>query len=372
MVLTMTQPPNPPHSHSPKAPALTPPAAVNGAPAGSSQPALSGREQERRLAERIITAESHAVGQLVGQLGPSFHEAIDKIIACASAGGIVLVSGLGKSGLIGAKISATLTSLGIPSHFVHPTEAAHGDLGSFRKQDICIALSYSGETEELVALAGQLRQDDICVIAITAGVRDSGLRHAASVVLAVGECEDELSPAPMASTTAQLALGDALALCAATRLRFSDEEFARRHPGGALGAMLRPVIDALRFRVSDGTLTPVPDDASVSDALSSSETASRRPGAVILVDRASGRMTGLFTDGDLRRLVLKDPGALSEPIRDHMTRSPGALSQDQLLRDAVRMVREFRRDEIPVVDREGKPVGLLDVQDLITMKLVRD
>ena len=355
---------------------LTPAAGTDSGQQGDHAPGGGGgapsREQERRLAERIINAESHAVGQLVDHLGDSFHEAVDRIVTCAAAGGIVLVSGLGKSGLIGAKISATLTSLGIPSHFVHPTEAAHGDLGSFRKQDICIAISYSGETEELVALAAQLRQDDICVIAMTSGIRDSGLRHGASVLLAVGECEDELSPAPMASTTAQLALGDALALCASTRLRFSDEDFARRHPGGSLGAMLRPVTDALRFRVKDRTLIPVADDLSVSVALANSETSGRRPGAVVLIDRASFRMTGLFTDGDLRRLVLKNPGSLGEPISAHMTRSPGSLFEDQLLRDAVRMVREFRRDEIPVVDRDGKPVGLLDVQDLITMKLVRD
>lgn len=324
------------------------------------------------LARRILLAESHAVAQLADHLGPDFSHAVDLIAACATKQGTVLVSGLGKSGLIGSKIAATLTSLGIASHYVHPAEAVHGDLGRFRSCDLCIALSYSGETEEVVALAGLLKQDGIPVIAITAGTRNSGLQRACTVSLAIGDCEDDLSPAPMASTTAQLALGDALALCASRRLAFSPEDFAKRHPGGALGALLLPVTDALRFRTADGTLKPVADDLSVAEALKLSETSVRRPGALLLVDRSSGQLTGLFTDADLRRLVLKNPAGMSDRVSAHMTKNPGTLDASSLVRDAVRMVREHRRDEIPIVDAQHRPVGLLDVQDLIAMKLVRD
>lgn len=328
-------------------------------------------DAEAQLARHLLSAESRAVAQLADRLGPDFHAAVGLIVTCVQKHGTVLLSGLGKSGLIAAKISATLTSLGITSHFVHPAEAAHGDLGSFRPSDLCIALSYSGETEEVIALASILRQDGIPVIGIAAGTRDSGLKHASTVLLSLGDCEDNLSPAPMASTTAQLALGDALALCASARLRFTDEDFAKRHPGGALGAMLKPVVEILRFRTDNATLLPVPDSISVADALKRGEAIARRPGAVVLVN-AEGKLSGLFTDGDLRRLVLKNPAALAEPIARHMTRSPGRLRADQLVRDAVRMVREHRRDEIPVVDADDRPVGLLDVQDLVAMKLVRD
>ncbi len=319
---------------------------------------------------------------LVEGVGEPFHVAVDLIERCARAGGTVLVSGLGKSGLIGAKISATLASLGVTSHFVHPSEAAHGDLGRFRPSDLCIALSFSGETDEVVNLAAILHQDEIPLIAITRGVSlaaaasgpgASSLARLATVVLGLGPINEELeiSPAPTLSTTASLALGDALALCASRRLDFSAQDFAKRHPGGSLGGLLRPVVEALRFTVGRN-LTPAFDDLSVGEALQMAETTVRRPGALLLIDRASGVLTGLFTDADLRRHVLHDAQAMASPIRSVMTANPGSLPDSALIRDAVKMVREHRRDEIPVVDPAGRPVGLLDVQDLVSMKLVAD
>ncbi len=330
---------------------------------------------ERAFAVKLLEAEAACVRALAENLGSEFHAAVDLIVQCADAGGTVLVSGLGKSGKIGEKIAATLSSLGIASHFVHPAEAAHGDLGRFRATDICIALSYSGETDEVVNLAAILRQDHVPVISITRGGPTGGTRatleRIATVALAIGACDDpELSPAPTCSTTATLAMGDALALCAARRRNFTDADFAKRHPGGSLGGLMRPVVDALRFVVGS-TLKTVRDDVTVAEACRLSETAERRPGAILLVD-AQGVLTGLFTDGDLRRLVERDRTALDRPIRDVMTRKPGTLPQSALVRDAVAMVREHRRDEIPVVDSAGRPVGLLDVQDLIAQKLIRD
>lgn len=335
----------------------------------------SPHADERAFALRILAAEAEAVRALAEQVSPAFHAAIDLITQCADSGGAVLVTGLGKSGLIGQKISATLASLGIPSHFVHPTEAAHGDLGNFRRTDLCLALSYSGETDEVANLCEVLRQDGIPIITITRGSRAgqsaSRLERLATAALAIGAYDDpDISPAPTCSTTASLALGDALALCAARRRNFTDDDFAKRHPGGSLGGLLRPITEALRFVVGK-TLNLVPDDVSVTEACKLSETAIRRPGAILLISRASGVMTGIFTDADLRRLVEQDRSALDRPIRDVMTRNPGALPDTALVRDAVHMVREHRRDEIPVVDAQGRPVGLLDVQDLIAQRLIR-
>jgi arabinose-5-phosphate isomerase len=292
----------------------------------------------------------------------------------------VLVSGLGKSGLIGAKIAATFKSLGIPSHHVHPTEAAHGDLGAFRASDCCIAISYSGETDEVVALAATLRQDGIPLITITRGGQSpqsagsagrSSLERLATASLTIGHVDEaDGSPAPTCSTTAMLVLGDALALAASRRRCFTNDDFAKRHPGGALGGLLRPITEALRFTVGKN-LSAVPDNLSGSEALARAETGVRRPGALLLVDAKSGILTGIFTDADLRRLILKNPAQIERPIKELMTRSPATLPHTALVRDWVQMVRETRRDEVPVVDESGRPVGLLDVQDLIAMRLVQ-
>jgi len=330
---------------------------------------------ELAFARRLLHAEAAAVSALADSVGPAFREAVGLMVRCADAGGNVLVTGLGKSGVIGQKIAATLTSLGITSHFVHPSEAAHGDLGRFRPSDLCLALSYSGETSEVVDLAGILRQDGLPIIAVTRGPgRDGGessLERLATVSLSIGHCDDrEITPAPTCSTTAMLALGDALAVCAARRRNFTDDDFHKRHPGGSLGGLLRPVVEVLRFTVGKN-LTPARDDVTVGEALRMAETGGRRPGALLLIDRGTGVLTGIFTDADLRRLLIEDEQALSRHVSSVMTHKPGTLLDTALVRDAVSMVREFRRDEIPVVDGEGRPIGLLDVQDLIAMKLIQ-
>lgn len=327
---------------------------------------------EITLARRVLAAETSAVGGLAAMLDARFHTAVGLLCKAERAGGNVLVTGIGKSGLIGAKISATLTSLGVSSHFVHPTEAAHGDLGNFRARDVCIALSYSGETDEVIALAATLMQDNIPVIAITSGGPGSALARVSTVVLGIGEVEQQhrLSPAPTVSTTATLALGDALALCAAARLQRTHADFAKRHPGGALGGRMKLVVDALRFVVGKN-LHPVPAGVTVAEALKMSNVDGRRPGAILIVDEA-GKLAGLFTDGDLRRLVLRDPSHINRSINDYMTRNPQTLPDTARVEDAERVFREHRRDEIPIVNAEGKPVGLLDVQDLVALKVVKE
>lgn len=328
--------------------------------------------EELAFAARVLQAEAAAVAAQADRLTPAFSEAVRIIVHTAESAGTVLIAGLGKSGLIGSKISATLASLGVPSHIIHPTEALHGDLGKITHRDALIALSNSGETEEVVTLALICKQDSVPVIAITGGQGQSALARLADAALAMGTVTEasDLSMAPTCSTTAMLALGDALALAAARRRDFSHEDFAKRHPGGSLGGLLRPVMEAVRFSIERG-LPVSSQDTSVVDALRAAEQVARRPGALLVVD-AAGKLTGILTDGDIRRLVLTDPARLAEPLVSVMTHNPRSLADTALLRDAARMVRQHRQDEIPIVNAQGQPVGLLDVQDLIAMKVVRE
>lgn len=365
-------------------------------------------EDEHAFVIRAIEAEAAAVRRVIDHLDPeAMRRALDLIDACR---GHVIVSGMGKSGLIAQKISATFASIGVPSHFVHPAEAVHGDLGRIRRDDVVLALSYSGNTDEVVVLATLVRADGVPVIGLSSNPA-SRLANASDVHLSIGDVVEAcpLNLAPTASTTAMLALGDAIGLAASRRRNFSADDYRKRHPGGMLGAGLRPVTEVLRFRVGEN-LPLIPDHVTVREALALADTG-RRPGAMILVDAATGRMSGIFTDGDLRRLIMRggtaaaavaeqagggaaSGGGLAEgevidgpprgaeegptaeadplaaPVRTVMTRTPTALTVDHLVRDTVELIRRRRQDEIPVVDHDGRPVGLIDVQDLIAMKIV--
>ena len=340
-----------------------------------SPPTGGARADELAYLGRVLRDEARAIEAIAERMDGAFTRACDLIEACAGKGGTVLVSGLGKSGHVGAKISATMASLGITSHAVHPTEAAHGDLGRFRSSDVVICLSHSGETDEVVALAATLRQDGLPIIAITRGAGEgeepSRLERLADVTLAVGVREEAGGGlmAPTSSTTAAMAIGDALALGVARRRNFTNEDFAKRHPGGQLGGLLQPVVELLRFRAGEN-LPLVSPETSVEAALRDVAKTGRRPGALLVVEHE--RLVGIFTDGDLRRLVLEDAARLSSPIGEVMTKGPRTIGDTALARDAVAAFREHRQDEIPVVDEQGRPVGLLDVQDLISRRLVRD
>lgn len=332
------------------------------------------------FARTIINDEAKALLRLAKSLGSQFDDAVKLITTCTKAGGTVLVTGLGKSGLVGAKISATFASVGIPSHSVHPSEAAHGDLGRFRPSDLAIAISNSGETEEVVNLAAILHQDRLPIIAITGSpaTKQSSLARLARVHLCLQLTTEAGGPefvAPTSSTTATIALGDALALSCAQSQSFSRSDFAKRHPGGTLGGMLRRVTDVMRWQA--GKNLPLIDDRStIAVALSQAASAGRRPGALVLVNHKSGKLSGIFTDGDLRRLVLaaSSPSSniLSQPIHAVMTKAPRTLPDTATLRDAVLLFRQFRQDEAPVVNASGKPVGMLDVQDLVALRLISD
>jgi len=304
-------------------------------------------------------------------LDESLHQAVNLILQSTAdrAGGAVVVSGLGKSNFIGQKISATFASTGTPSHFLHPTEAMHGDLGRIRRGDVVLVLSFSGQTDEIVALATVLRQDQVPVLAIV-GTRDCDLARLATVALEVGNVAEAcpMNLAPTASTTAMLALGDALALCVMRQRNFGVDEFRKFHPGGALGRQLMPVVEVLRFRAGQ-TLPLIHVNQSVDDALRVEWPGGRRAGALLIVGD-DGRLAGIFTDGDLRRLILTGTAFLQQPIGRFMTPNPRRLTDAALVRNAVQMVREFRIDEVPVVDADQRPLGMIDVQDLVALKVI--
>jgi len=267
---------------------------------------------------------------------------------------------MGKAGLIGLKISATLASTGTPSHFVHPAEAVHGDLGRIMKKDVLLALSNSGESEELLRLIPKVRELGAAVISLTASA-ESSLGKASDVVVELGRIEEAcpLGLAPSASTTALLALGDALALCVQKARGFNQEDYAFFHPAGELGRKLQRVGDLMRT----GDRNPVVrDDTKVGVPIALITKA--RAGAVS-VTAADGRLAGIFTDGDLRRLLSRDPQGQQELIGAVMTKTPTVIGPERLVADALRILREKRIDELPVVDLRGMPVGMLDIQDVL-------
>ena len=363
-------------------------------------PAPPTHQEEARFAQQVLQAEAEAIQRV--RLGREFHQAVDLIVAAtqgprptarrtpvsttdpttpaltptppSTGTGSVVISGLGKSGLIGQKISATFASIGVHSHFLHPTEALHGDLGRIRRGDVVVLLSFGGNTEEVVTLATILRQDSVPVIAIV-GKPGCALDRLAKVTLCIGDVTEAcpMNMAPTASTTAMLALGDALALSVSRRGRLGVDEFRKNHPGGVLGKKLMPVVEAMRFRVADG-LPTISVDLTVKQALRSGhdQAGGRRSGALLLVDD-EGRLAGIFTDSDLRRLLVqRGREALDLPIREVMTAHPRRVDENSLVRDAVQVVREFRIDEVPVVDSEGRPLGLVDVQDLVALKVIEE
>jgi len=331
---------------------------------------------DRDFLTDVLRAEGDALLQVAASIerddaeAARWANAVTMIDACS---GHVVVSGMGKSGLVGAKISATLASVGVPSHVVHPADAVHGDLGRIRTDDVVLLLSFSGGTEEVVNLAAILRTDGVRRIGISRS-HDSPLAGLCDVHLALGELDEagNLALAPTTSTTATLACGDALALAVAHRRSFTEEEFQRRHPGGALGAELRGVDDVLRFRVGVNLTTCLEHD-SVHDALQASEAqdttgATRHAGALLVVD-GDGTLRGIITDGDLRRLALADRDFLDNTVGSVMTVDPLALPVSARIGEARSIVTQHRIDEIPVIDKDGRPIGLIDVQDLLAPRI---
>jgi arabinose-5-phosphate isomerase len=315
------------------------------------------------LAAEVVRLEAEALLRLEEHLGESFSQAVDMVLAC---NGQVVVTGMGKAGLVGQKISATLASTGTPSFSLHPAEALHGDLGRLREQDLILALSNSGETPELSALVSAATRHGTPSIVMT-GQPDSSLGRQAKVVLNIGRVEEAgpLKLAPTVSTSAMLALGDALAMVVLSERGFEREDFARFHPAGRLGRQLMTVGEVMR---KGEELPLVAGTRTVAEVLIQTSKTPGKPGAALVVSD-TGCLEGIFTDGDLRRLLEGGQFHLLEgPVADHMGRDPKTLHPDQLVEDAHRLLSEYHIDQAPVVDKNGTPVGLVDVQDLLELE----
>ncbi|MBI4227190.1 MAG: KpsF/GutQ family sugar-phosphate isomerase [Candidatus Omnitrophica bacterium] len=311
-----------------------------------------------RQGRRVLRMEARALERLRRRLDRRFVQGVQLLQACQ---GRVVVTGMGKPGLIAQKISATLASLGVPSLWLHPAEAAHGDLGRVTAQDVVLALSQSGETEEVVHFAAILERIGATLLVMTGNPR-SRLARRADVVLDTG-VEEEAGPGglvPTASTTAMLALGDALAVTLAEAKGFRAEDFARLHPGGSLGRRLSLTVKDL---MRTGPANPIVRPSAPVQRVLLAITAARAGSATVVDGR--GRLIGLFTDGDLRRHLARDPHVLRRPVRAVMTKRPKAVAPSLLAVEALKMLRAYRIDEVPVVDAAQRPVGLLDVQDLL-------
>ena len=315
-------------------------------------------------AREVIRAEAEALAQLPARLNGAFARAVEMVLACP---GRVVVTGMGKPGFIAQKISATFASTGTPSLYLHPAEALHGDLGRLVPGDLVLALSNSGETDELIRLLPAIRRLGAPIVAMTSGTRNS-LADRADVVLEIGPVPEAcpLGLAPTASTVALLAIGDALAMAVQHRRGFSPEQFASLHPGGALGRQLLRVREVMRTGDRNPT---VRQDASLRETAAVMTRTEGRPGAASVVD-AEGRLVGIFTDGDLRRLVQRGEVDFTRPVSAVMGKSPRTVSPDDLATSAAEMLRHSQVDQLPVVDDGGRPVGLLDVQDLLAARLL--
>lgn len=309
-------------------------------------------------AREVLLLEAEAIQQLAPRLGPTFNHAVELLVGCQ---GRVIVTGMGKAGIIGQKLSATLASTGTPSYWVHPADAIHGDLGRLTPTDVLIALSTSGETDELTRLLPVIKHIGVSLIALTGHLTSTLAKHS-DITLDVGVKQEasSLNPAPTSSTTAMLAMGDALAVVVAERKNFKERDFALLHPGGQIGRrLLMRVRDLMRTGMAHPT---VRETARIKDVLLAITRA--RAGSASVVD-ARGRLAGIFTDGDLRRHLDQGGDIMARKVGEVMTRHPKTIQADRLAAEALRMLREHRIDELVVTDSTRKPIGLLDVQDLL-------
>ena len=325
----------------------------------SKQEKLSG---SRAAAERVLRIEAEAIQGLIERLNGNFERAVEILLACT---GRVVVTGLGKSGLIGRKISATLASTGTPSVFLHAAEALHGDLGMVVREDVVVAVTASGETEELLELLEPIKRLGIKLVTLTGNSR-STLSAASDVVLDVSVKEEacSLNLAPTASTTAALAMGDALAIALLERRGFREEDFAALHPAGRLGTKLRRVESLMH---TGEALPSVGPAAAIPDVIY--EISRKKLGLAVVVD-GENRLLGIVTDGDLRRLMEKRrKEALDLTAADCMTKNPVTLGRNELAATALRLMEERKITSVIVVDPTRRVEGVVHLHDLWTLQL---
>ena len=309
----------------------------------------------------VLRIEAQAVREL--KVGKEYIKAVQMLLECK---GRVVVTGMGKPGIIAQKISATLASTGTPSLWLHPAEAVHGDLGRVTKDDVVIALSNSGETDEIKNLLPIIKRIGAKLIAITGNVKSTLARFSDVVISA--KVKREACPfnlAPTSSTTAMLAIGDALAIVLLELKGFKEDDYAFYHPAGTLGKRLLLKVEDIMRR---GEAHPiVGEEVKVKDVLIKITKA--HAGSATVVDR-KGKLSGIFTDGDLRRWLEKDPKILERKVKEVMTRNPKVIEVGKLAVEAGKIMEQYKIDELIVIDKGNRPVGLLDVQDLLKAGII--
>ena len=312
------------------------------------------------LGKQILRQEAESIRELAEQLDSRFLQAVYRILHCE---GTIVVSGIGKAGIVGKKVSATLSSTGSPSHFLHPAEAIHGDLGKIKSDDVVLMFSQSGETEEIIRILPALRSLRVSIIAVTAS-EESTLARNAEIVLPIGQIDeaDQHGLAPSTSTAIMIALGDALALTVSERRGFQAEQFAKLHPGGSLGRKLSLVDEHLR---SVERCRIAPDSETIREVFARHRISGRRSGAILLT-QSDGRLSGIFTDSDLARLFERhDEHLLDAPIRCVMTLKPTSVTLGTRMLEAIAIMGDKRISELPVTDSNGVPMGMLDITDIV-------
>lgn len=330
------------------------------ASAGASSISSVAAQEQLAFAADVLRREAEAIHSQIAKLDGQFLGAVEQVLNCA---GSVIVCGIGKAGLVGRKLSATFASTGTCSHFLHPSEAIHGDLGMVTARDVMLVLSYSGETEELVRVLPSLRRQSSSLIAMTK-TRTSSLGRQADHVLELGEIREacSLKLAPSSSTAAMMALGDALALSVSRIRGFATEDFAKYHPGGNLGRMLMRAEEAMRplsqCRVATCNQT-------VREILVTASRPGRRTGAIMLTD-SDGRICGIFTDSDLAKMLEQRREAILDgPVAEVMTKRFLTVQRTQMLNDALQLLARYKISELPVVDEEHRPCGIIDITDMV-------
>jgi len=316
-------------------------------------------------AKAIMNEEAAAVQTLARNLDNSFLHAIELIKEVSNGCGHVVVSGMGKAGFVGMKISATLASVGIPSFFLNPAEAAHGDLGRYTKHDLALIFSFSGETEEILRVLPLIKHLKCPIIAITASL-ESNLAKISDVVLPLGAVNEAgpLGLAPTTSTLMMMALGDALAMSIIRLKNFSKEEFAFFHSGGSLGRALKPVTAIMRT----GDMHCIVSEKETARRVLQLMTETRgRPGEATIVDD-NGKLVGVFTDGNFRRCLATQEDFLDRPISNVVTRNPKTVPLEAYASDALQLMSTYKIDQVLVMNADNTPAGLVDIQDLIEVK----